>query len=418
MGADLSARLDLFPLSETWVPPKLEVRDVQFSKLVEAAVRALETGFGTDFWIHGGPGLGKTLTALFFKRYVEGTDFGREVKVLYHAFSGPRIEEEIGKLCVSLDYRKAWREYPAEALAKAVDSFLRREKGDGGGKAHVVMIFDDVDKAKNVWRTEFSNFLHDLTDRLTARRQPFSIHLISTVSNLAAKHAFSEAAWSRLQPMPLSFPPYSKEEVALLLRQRLELIDGLEWDEGAVEWVAEEVAGFGGDFRKALRLVKEAIVGTGKFTYDEAVDVLIQFMAEVHADAIRALGYERALLLRALVEVLWERSDRLAERFRDVDEWDRRVEEMERSGALVAAWDDVIDRYYGICEELGIAPRTDDVLYKWLRDELDPFGVERLKLRSKDPLNYKRKYGTFLRLRVPFRMVSRAVRLIDWRQPW
>jgi hypothetical protein len=58
------------------------------------------------------------------------------------------------------------------------------------------------------------------------------------------------------------------------------------------------------------------------------------------------------------------------------------------------------------------------VLYKWLRDHLEPFGVDVLTLGKRDRRNYKGKRGIFLRLRIPFEPTSRAVRLIDWSKPW
>jgi Cdc6-like AAA superfamily ATPase len=398
------------------------VRDAQFSELVKDAVRALETGFGTNFWMHGKTGLGKTLTALFFKQYAEekglGRAYGKEVRVFCFAFSAVSVRKNVEEFCRSLGHGKAGGASPAGALIRAVEGALTRDLGSGGERAHVVIIFDDVDKVRWVWKTDLSNFLHDLIDGLTVRRRSFSVHLISTENSLNARGAFSEPAWSRLQPVPLGFPPYNKDEVALLLEQRLRPIEGLEWDEKAVKWMAEEVANSGGDFRRALRLVRAVIAKTGKLTWDEALDVAIQVVDEERADAIMSLGRERALLVRALVEVLQERIDRLGEGYQDFGKWEERVREMERSGALVASWEDVKERYWTLCEELGIAPKTEDVLYKWLRDHLEPFGVDVLRLRKRDRLNYKGKYGTFLRLRIPFEPTSRAVRLIDWSEPW
>ena len=394
----MNPRPNLFPLSEAWMPPKLLVRDQQLEDLIKNT----RCDYPYNFWIFGGRGLGKSLTVRIFKQVMDSEFSGEDVKVFIHSLTSRSVKEEAQRFCLSLGYRKPASELEADAIIKA----LRM----AGVHDRVCIIFDDIDVMSRVMRGYFSYFIKALYDGLLNEGLAFSIHLISTMNPIQAESRILETTWSRLQPQPLVFPPYSRDEITLLLRQRLEFIDGLEWDEAALGMVAEEVAGLGGDFRQALRIAREVIAKHGKLTVDVVVDELISFRAQVWADLIRILPYKTALLLRAIVE----------ETERRIRALEREVSEPEDLDGVVPfiSWEDVKAAYDRLCEDYMVEREGDRILTYWLDEKLKGDWVESCILSKYDDANYKRKRGKFLRLKAPYSMMLRAMRLIDWETPW
>jgi Cdc6-like AAA superfamily ATPase len=370
------------------------VRDQQLKDLIENRV--------SNFWIFGGRGLGKTLTVNIFKQVMESELSGRDVRVLVHPLTSRSVKDEVRRLCLSLGYRKPANELEADALIKAMKM--------AGIHSRVCIIFDDVDAMDPVIGTYFSSLLKALYDELLRAGWAFNIHLIS-IRNLAwAQEKISEAAWSRLQPSPLFFPPYSRDEIVLLLRQRLEFIDGLEWDEAALGTIAEEVAGLGGDFRHALRIAKGVILKHGRLTADIVYEGLIEFRAQVWASIIRALPYECALLLRAIVEEAGRRLEELEKEAKG-------PEDLDMINPLVS-WEDAKARYSKLCWDYAIKRESDAMLRYWLERRLEGDWVESIWLDKHDERNYKRRWGRYLRLKAPLQMLAIAIRQIDWETPW
>lgn len=396
MGGDeaLSLQLDLYPLSEQWIPPKLLVRDQQLRALTENKI--------SNFWIFGGRGLGKTLTANMFKQIMESGLSGSDVKVFIHSFTSQSVKEEVRKFCLSLGYRKPASELEADAIIKA----LRM----AGVHNRAILILDDVDAMDAIMGSYFSMLLKALYDELLRVGWAFNIHLISTRNLAWAHERISEAAWSRLKPSPLFFPPYSRDEIVLLLKQRLEFIDGLEWDEAALGMIADEVAGLGGDFRNALMIAQDVILKHGKLTADIVYEGLINFRAQVWSSIIRGLTYKCALLLRAIVE---EAGRRLEELEKEAKE----PEDLDMINPLVS-WDDVKARYSRLCWDYAIERESDAMLRYWLERRLEGDWVESIWLDKHDERNYKRRWGRFIRLKTPLQMLAMAIRQIDWKTPW
>jgi Cdc6-like AAA superfamily ATPase len=383
-------RLDLFPLSDNWIPPKLLVRDAQLRALIENA----ELSYPMNFWIHGARGLGKTLTVTVFGRMKEN--------VFYHPFQSKSIKDEIKKFCLRLGYVKRTYESEAEAVVRAMEKY--------GAPKEATIVFDDVDTLEENIRANLSIFLHGLWDTLTQEGWKFSIHLISTHDLEWAHKKLDGPTLSRLGLRPLHFPPYTREEIKRLLLQRLEYIDGLEFTEPALEVIVDTVAEFGGDFREALRYVRAVVEKHGKLTFDTVAEGIIPMASSFFVDRIRDLSYPCALLLPSIAHLTFLRHSQV--------DGNIRAPEDIRGEVFPVSWDDVKNAYTQLCEKYGVPRQHNAMLYYWLEQLYLKEWIDKFTLAKRSEYNYKGRRCLFVRLKVPYPHLLEAIKRIDWENPW
>jgi len=376
------SKLKLYPLSEGWIPPNLLIRDQQFNELLEN----IEKGYHHNYWIYGDRGLGKTLTATMLQRMKKN--------VFYHNFKTPRLREEIKGFLYALKVKK--RTYERE-----YDAMLRGFENAGCDK-EVTIIFDDIEELKQFIKRDFDVFLHGLWETLTRREWKFSIHLISVRDPFWVEKKLSKPTLSRLGLRPLVFPPYLRDEVRLLLEQRLNYIEGLEWDEGAILFISEAVADLGGDFREALRYARNVIEKTGKLTLEGVEPEYISLKGRFYVQRIKQLPYDCALMLAAIVI-----------------ETARRHRSTDVKGMLFpASWDRIKDTYAQLCRKYGMPLPRKEMLYYWLEKLWFSDWVDKFTLARRHEWNYVGKRSLFIRLEPHLPEIIEAIRQIDWTERW
>jgi len=217
--------------------PKLIPHREKEQETIALVIKPLFMGrSGRNIFIHGSPGVGKTLAAKHVLRELEEkTD---EIRVVYvncwqHNTSykvAISISEQIG-------YRFVQNKNTTELfqiIAKIVNT------------SSAVFVFDEIDKVED------TDFLYHLLEEIYKKAMILITNYKSWMDDL------DERVKSRLTPEQMEFRQYTASETESILRDRLKYAfpDGV-WDDEAFKMVAQK-AGELKDVRLGLFLLKES----------------------------------------------------------------------------------------------------------------------------------------------------------------
>ena len=185
-------------LSYDYVPKKLPFREGQVDEIADAIKPLVEGHKGTNLFISGAPGIGKTASVKWILR--ELSDYSDDVIPIYINCWNFRTKyfifmEMANKINVSFTMGKS-----SEHVLQQVRFKLREKK--------VVFVFDEIDKVED------SDFLYQVVSL-------FPESCIMLISN-SADYLFNvePRIKSRLMARTVSFKPYSLKEVQGILKER------------------------------------------------------------------------------------------------------------------------------------------------------------------------------------------------------
>jgi len=193
---------------------------------------------GRNMFMHGKPGVGKTLAAKHVIRELE--DKTDEIKVVYINCWQQNTSYKIAvSICEQIGFRFVQNKNTTELFG-----VIARILNDTNYSA--VFVFDEVDKVED------TDFLYNLLEQIYRK----SIILITNYKKWLSD--LDERVRSRLTPEQIEFKQYSPEETVSILKTRLGYAfpDGV-WADDAFELVAKKVGELR-DIRTGLFLLKEA----------------------------------------------------------------------------------------------------------------------------------------------------------------
>nr|XP_025851998.1 cell division control protein 6 homolog [Vulpes vulpes] len=233
----------------TAVPDRLPAREKEMNVIRNFLREHICGKKAGSLYLSGAPGTGKTacLSRILQDLEKELKDFKtimlncmslRSAQAVFPAIAQEICQEEVS--------RPAGRD-----MMKKLENRMTAEKGP-----MIVLVLDEVDqldsKGQDVLYTLFewpwlsnsrlvligiANTL-DLTDRILPRLQ----------------------AREKCKPQLLNFPPYTKNQIATILQERLDLVSRAQvLDNAAIQFCARKVSALSGDVRKALDVCRRAI---------------------------------------------------------------------------------------------------------------------------------------------------------------
>jgi len=377
--------LNLYPLHESWVPPKLLVRDQQFNTLVANH----QSSYSQNLLITGDKGLGKTLTAQMFSRLTPNTFIVDCVS--------PSFIKNIYNFAMKHGVKPTTYSSPVELIVQAVQSSIKNKS------EKITIFFDDVDRLDGtVLKRDLSSYLASLYDVMQKQVENFSIHLITTKSLDYIEKKLTDWCLSRLKLQPLFFPRYTKKEIIMLLKQRLEFIDNLQIEEQAVEQIAEKVSRIGGDFRKALELTRTAITMNNALTVEGVEKAWEKEKTNFWKNQLLNIPFHAAMLLGCIVE-----------------------ETVKIHGEIKGdppyfpvSWSRVKERYQRRCKDLNVLPQKDKMLYYWLEQLWLNGWIDKFTLSKKHEWNYTHIRELYIRLKEKLSNLVQPMKEINWSEPW
>ncbi|KAM8943563.1 cell division control protein 6 homolog isoform 2-T2 [Lycaon pictus] len=232
----------------TAVPDRLPAREKEMNVIRNFLREHICGKKAGSLYLSGAPGTGKTAClSRILQDLKELKDFKtimlncmslRNAQAVFPAIAQEICQEEVS--------RPAGRD-----MMKKLENHMTAEKGP-----MIVLVLDEVDqldsKGQDVLYTLFewpwlsnsrlvligiANTL-DLTDRILPRLQ----------------------AREKCKPQLLNFPPYTKNQIATILQERLDLVSRAQvLDNAAIQFCARKVSALSGDVRKALDVCRRAI---------------------------------------------------------------------------------------------------------------------------------------------------------------
>lgn len=186
-------------------------------------------------WLHGRPGVGKTLTAKFILRKIEqeGGVNGIYVNCWEHNSYYSVLDKLVRDLRI-LGAEKLNTSYKLERL----ELFL--------GRMSFVLVLDEIDQPK---KHERESIIYNLCDLV-------SVGLICICNSRTVLYSMDERIRSRLNAKQIEFKPYSEDDLVYILRIRAELaLSHNAWNEKTLQRIAELADG---DARVAIQTLKTA----------------------------------------------------------------------------------------------------------------------------------------------------------------
>ncbi|MEM1995390.1 MAG: AAA family ATPase, partial [Nitrososphaerales archaeon] len=237
---------DAEPLRPDYVPPKLLFRDEQITAVAQIVAPILRKQRCSNVLLYGKTGTGKTATARLVLNEL-------------------RLKAQEFKIPVCLCYtncRLAGTEYRvvldlAESVGVKIpftglslgEAYSRVAAQISDNNLNFLVVLDEIDYlAKN----STGNLLYELT-RSHEKLTPGGISLIGISNDLRFKEMLDPRVLSSLGEEEMVFPPYSVEELRLILKERVKLAfnDGC-ITEGAVNLCAALAGSEHGDARRAV----------------------------------------------------------------------------------------------------------------------------------------------------------------------
>ena len=218
-------------LSDSFVPPVLFFREKQLLQLIDRPE--------TNFYCEGEKSTGKTVTALHFK-YKTDSEKHKSIYIQCQRALNIQFIEAMMNEGVKLKWDE--KKHPTLTVFKKFK------------QPRITLILDDIQKITH-YKT-FNNFLHDLYENAIANKKQVRFILIGTTSYRRFLKCLRDDVRSRLRLEYLYFPKYNAEELKTIFKQRLDLA-GLEYEEGAVNFIAAKIMRLVTDIREGLKMLRE-----------------------------------------------------------------------------------------------------------------------------------------------------------------
>ena len=227
---------DTVPLDFDYIPKVLKYREAPQRQFASAIKPLLADRSGRNLFVHGAPGVGKTVACRHvLKELEEETD--AVIPFYINCWKHNTPYKMLLEMCSQLGIRLITSQKTPELFDK-LKAIVNRKKA--------VVVFDEIDKA-------------DVVDMLYMVLEDIYKKSIFLITNYRSKvQEMDERIASRLNPELVEFLPYSAQETRGILEERMHyaFVPGV-WDADAFALVAEHTAK-AGDIRQGLFLMRES----------------------------------------------------------------------------------------------------------------------------------------------------------------
>ncbi|XP_048778181.2 cell division control protein 6 homolog [Ostrea edulis] len=228
-------------------PDRLVGREKEVEDINKFVKKHVSNKTSASLYISGAPGTGKTAS-------------------LYHILDTIKISYSCKSLylnCMALKdsatvYGKLYTELTGKSPPSAKDRLRAVEKCLTASGPSIIMVLDEIDQldSKN------QEILYTIFEWPTLAKSRLVLIGIANALDLTDRILPRLQARPNCKPQLLNFPPYSREQIAAILQDRLQMLekDGVSVVEpSAVQFCARKISAVAGDMRKALDVCRRAI---------------------------------------------------------------------------------------------------------------------------------------------------------------
>jgi cell division control protein 6 len=342
-------------LRHDYLPDKLPHREEQIRQLGETVAPVLKGSRGSNVFIYGKTGTGKTAVTKYVLSHLEAKakEFNAPVRFCYVNCRMAGSEYRVfSNLCQNIGVS-----VPFTGLSVG-EVFDRFRTGLDILKIVFIVVLDEIDALVKV---RGDRLLYELT-RINENLCKSKVSLVGISNDLRLKEFLDPRVFSSLSEEEIVFRPYDASELGniLLERARLAFCDGA-LSEAALGLCAALAAAEHGDARRALDLLRVA----GEVAERGGSSVVTEEHvreAEKHIEHNRVVEALRNLTLHSKLVVL-------------------SVYHLNRANVHGAITGEIYDVYAELCGELSVTPLTQRRL-STLVNELDSMGLLNAKVIS------------------------------------
>lgn len=377
-------------LRHDYLPDRLPHREEQIRQLGETVAPVLKGERGSNIFIYGKTGTGKTAVTKYVLSHLEvkAKEFNAPVKFCYVNCHITGSEYRVlANLCQTLGVS-----VPFTGLSVG-EVFDRFNLGLDASRIIFIIVLDEIDA---LIKPRGDSLLYELT-RINETLCKSKVSLVGISNDLRLKEFLDPRVLSSLSEEEVVFRPYDANELRNILFERVKaaFYDGALSD-GALCLCAALAAAEHGDARRALDLLRVA----GEVAERKGANIVVEEHvrdAEKHIEHNRVVEALKNLTLHSKLVVL-------------------SVYHLNKAGGHRAITGEIYEVYSEACGALGITPLTQRRLCT-LVNELDSMGLLNTKVISMGRYGRTKK----IRLEIPRTLISdvfasdtRLGRLVDY----
>ena len=237
LGSGETLFRDHVPLDYDYIPKLVPYREAQQRQISLCIKPLVEGRNGRNLFIHGMPGVGKTVVCKNLLKSLGDEDIDDVVPIYINCWQKNTFFKIVLEICDMMGY-KFTHNKKSDELFKIIKDMLNKKS--------VVFVLDEVDKLDD------QDFIYNVLEEIYKKTLIIITNYKEWIVNL------DERIKSRLTAEMLEFRPYNKEETYGVLKERLNyaFAPGA-WENDAFR-IAAEKAYEQKDIRAGLYLLKEA----------------------------------------------------------------------------------------------------------------------------------------------------------------
>ncbi len=370
-------------LRHDYLPDRLPHREEQITQLGEAVAPALKGARGSNIFIYGKTGTGKTAVTKYVLSHLEtkAKEFSAPVKFCYVNCRMVGSDYRVfASLCQSMGISVP---FTGLSVGELFDRFRT------GLDALGVILIIALDEADALIKVRGDGLLYELT-RVNENLSGSKVSLIGISNDLRLKEFLDPRVLSSLSEEEIVFRPYDAAELRNILSERaLSAFREGVLSDAALSLCSALAAAEHGDARRALDLLRVAGEVAERLGANNVVEDHVR-EAEKHIDHNRVIEALKNLTLHSKLVVL-------------------SLYHLNKADTFRANTGEIYEVYGEICGEIGVAPLTQRRLCS-LVNELDSMGLLNAKVISMG------RYGRTKKIRLEIgRSIIKSVFLSDSR---
>jgi len=370
-------------LRHDYLPDRLPHREEQITQLGEAVAPALKGARGSNIFIYGKTGTGKTAVTKYVLSHLEtkAKEFSAPVKFCYVNCRMVGSDYRVfASLCQSMGISVP---FTGLSVGELFDRFRT------GLDALGVILIIALDEADALIKVRGDGLLYELT-RVNENLSGSKVSLIGISNDLRLKEFLDPRVLSSLSEEEIVFRPYDAGELRnILLERALSAFHEGVLSDAALSLCSALAAAEHGDARRALDLLRVAGEVAERLGANNVVEDHVR-EAEKHIDHNRVIEALKNLTLHSKLVVL-------------------SLYHLNKADTFRANTGEIYEVYGEICGEIGVAPLTQRRLCS-LVNELDSMGLLNAKVISMG------RYGRTKKIRLEIgRSIIKSVFLSDSR---
>ena len=227
---------DEIPLDYDYIPKPIKYRESQQQEIAYSIKPLFNGRDGGNLFIHGSPGVGKTLAIKYLFREIED-ETSNIIPIYINCWKKDTSHRIVLEICKQIGYKWTHNKGTDELL-KSILEILNKKS--------TVICLDEIDKAKD------TDVIYNLCEDLNKK----TIIMITNYKDWIAD--LDDRIRSRLVPQTLEFEPYNSSETSGILKERSKyaFVPGI-FDDEAFDLIAKKTWELK-DIRSGLFLLKKS----------------------------------------------------------------------------------------------------------------------------------------------------------------